>query len=92
MPSARFPIDGKVVFGAALLLHAVLVVSLPTGLLNPLFVEASQGHGQASDFFGIYQAGSNLNHGYSIYDSQDYLHEAPPVVPFYYFYRYLPPT
>ncbi|MFH1143323.1 MAG: glycosyltransferase 87 family protein, partial [Candidatus Eisenbacteria bacterium] len=47
---------------------------------------------QASDFFGIYQAGSNLNHGYSIYDSQDYLHEAPPVVPFYYFYRYLPPT
>ncbi|MBP6875217.1 MAG: DUF2029 domain-containing protein [Candidatus Eisenbacteria bacterium] len=82
----------RVVFAAALALHALFLVSLATGFLNPLFVEASQGYGQASDFHGIYQAGANLAHGYSIYDSPDYLHEAPQVVPSYYFYRYLPPT
>ena len=82
----------KAAFVAALVIHALFLLSLPTGFLNPLFVEASQGHGQASDFYGIYQAGANLLHGYSIYDSADYRHEAPQVVPFYYFYRYLPPT
>ncbi len=82
----------RVVLAAGLLLHALFLVSLPTGLLNSLFVEASQGHGQASDFFGIYQAGANLIHGHSIYDSADYRHEAPQAVPYYYFYRYLPPT
>ncbi len=78
--------------GVALLLHALFFVSLITGWLDPLFVEASQGFGQGSDFFGIYQAGANLLDGYSIYDSADYRNEAPQVVPVYYFYRYLPPT
>ena len=77
---------------AGFVLHALFLVALVTGILDPLFVEASQGYGQASDFFGIYQAGANLLRGYSIYDSADYLHEAPQTVPFYYFYRYLPPT
>ncbi|MBD3336486.1 MAG: DUF2029 domain-containing protein [Candidatus Eisenbacteria bacterium] len=77
---------------AGLLLHLAFIVSLVTGFLNPLFVEAVQGHGQASDLFGIYQAGANLLDGYSIYDSDDYLNEAPRAVPFFYFYRYLPPT
>jgi len=82
----------QLILAMGLLLHAVFIISLPTGFLNGLFVEASQGHGQASDLFGIYQAGANLIHGHSIYDSADYRHEAPQVVPYYYFYRYLPPT
>jgi len=91
MSSGRL-LAARAAFGASVLLHALFLLSVATGLLAPLFVEASQGHGQASDFFGIYQAGSNLVRGYSIYDSADYLHEAPQAVPFYYFYRYLPPT
>ncbi len=82
----------QAVLAVGLILHALFLASLPSGFLNGLFVEACQGHGQASDFFGIYQAGANLLHGYSIYDSPDYRHEAPQVVPFSYFYRYLPPT
>jgi len=87
-PSARL----GTLAAAALLLHLLFVVSLPTKWLHPLFVEAVEGHGQASDFFGIYQAGENLANGFSIYDSDDYRNEAPRVVPFFYFYRYLPPT
>lgn len=78
------------VIGAGL--HLIFALSLVTGLLNPLFVEACEGHGQASDFYGIYQAGANLLGGYSIYDHENYRQEAPQVVPFYYYYRYLPPT
>jgi hypothetical protein len=85
-------LGARVVLAIGLLLHALFLASLPTGFLNGLFVEASQGHGQASDLFGIYQAGANLIHGYSIYDSADYRHEAPQAVPYFYFYRYLPPT
>jgi hypothetical protein len=55
-------------------------------------VEANEGLRQASDFFGVYQGGSNLYHGHSIYDSEAYRHQAPLRVPFYYYYRYLPPT
>jgi len=86
------PRAARVWFAAALFLHLLFLVSLGTGWLDPLCVEASQGHGQASDFFGIYQAGANLIAGHSIYDSEDYRHEAPLAVPYYYFYRYLPPT
>jgi hypothetical protein len=82
----------KLAFALACIVQLVFIISLPTGFLNPLFVEAVEGHGQASDFFGIYQAGENLLGGYSIYDHWDYKNEAPQVVPFYYFYRYLPPT
>jgi hypothetical protein len=82
----------KAAFAAAVFIQLVFVASLPTGFLHPLFVEAVEGHGQASDFFGVFQAGSNLVGGHSIYDSDDYLNEAPRAVPFFYFYRYLPPT
>ncbi len=78
--------------GIGIAVHLIFAVSLPTGILNPLFVEAIEGHGQASDFYGIYQAGANLLGGYSVYDRADYRAEAPQVVPFYYYYRYLPPT
>lgn len=92
MSVAKLSPKVRLVFAAACVLQIIFVISLVTGFLNPLFVEAVEGHGQASDFFGIYQAGSNLLEGYSIYDHWDYENEAPQVVPFYYFYRYLPPT
>ncbi|MBU1700749.1 MAG: hypothetical protein KJ970_01705 [Candidatus Eisenbacteria bacterium] len=84
---------GAVIFvSLALCLHLLFFASLHFGFLNPLYIEANEGHGQASDFFGIYQAGANLSGGFSIYDSDDYRNEAPRVVPFFYYYRYLPPT
>jgi hypothetical protein len=81
-----------VALAAAVVLHLCFLTSLSTGFLNPLFVEANEGPRQAGDFFGIYQTGANLAHGYSIYDSDDYRAEAPRTVPYFYFYRYLPPT
>jgi len=80
------------IFLLACLIHCLFIVSWLTGWLDFLFVEAVRGHGQSADFFGIYQAGENLLRGHSIYDSYDYINEAPLVVPYYYFYRYLPPT
>ena len=82
----------KPIFFLSCFVHLLFIVSWLTGWLDFLFVEAIRGHGQAADFYGIYQAGENLLRGYSIYDSYDYINEAPLVVPFYYFYRYLPPT
>jgi hypothetical protein len=92
MGSPRLSPRIKLVFAAACLIQLVFILSLPLGFLNPLFVEAMETYGQGSDFFGIYQAGSNLLKGYSIYDYVNYRNEAPQVVPFYYFFRYLPPT
>jgi hypothetical protein len=88
----RLPGGAVAALAVAVVLHLCFLVSLSTGFLNPLFVEANEGLRQASDFFGIYQAGANLAHGYSIYDSDDYRAEAPRAVPYFYFYRYLPPT
>lgn len=86
------PRKGGIILLAGLLIHAVFLASLLGQFLNPLFVEAQQAHGQAGDYYGIYTAGSNLVHGYSIYDSEDYRNEAPRRVPYFYFYRYLPQT
>lgn len=88
----RSPRGAFTVLGVAIVLHLCFLVSLSTGFLNPLFVEANEEVRQAADFFGIYQAGANLAHGYSIYDSGDYRAEAPSAVPYFYYYRYLPPT
>jgi hypothetical protein len=77
---------------AGVLLHLVFIVSLRTQWLNPLFIETRHAYGQAGDFFGVYQAGDNLIHGWSIYDAADYRNEATRRVPYFYFYRYLPPT
>ena len=92
IPSIRRQRAARLALLAGALLHLLFLVSLPTGILNPLFVEANEGLKQASDFFGIYQAGANLVGGHSIYDSDGYRNEAPRRVPFFYFYRYLPPT
>jgi Glycosyltransferase family 87 len=82
----------RILFCFAILVHALFFYSWITGSLDFLFVEAVKSDGQAGDFYGIYQAGANLLGGHSIYDSYDYLNEAPLHVPYYYFYRYLPPT
>jgi hypothetical protein len=84
--------EGRWALGLGILVHALFIVSLGTQTLNPLFIEAERAFGQASDYFGIYQAGDNLTHGWSIYDSEDYRDEAQRRVPYFYFYRYLPPT
>ncbi|MBN1164014.1 MAG: hypothetical protein JXB45_05510 [Candidatus Krumholzibacteriota bacterium] len=82
----------RVVFAAAVLLHLFLVIALFTSWPGNLFIEASRGFGQAADFFGIYQAGANLLEGYGIYETDSPENAPHRVVPFFYFYRYLPPT
>jgi hypothetical protein len=77
---------------AAALAHLVLVYSLVFGFLNPLFFEASRSHGQAGDFFGIYQAGVNVREGRSMYARVELGDRFTLSVPYYYFYRYPPPT
>lgn len=77
---------------AAALLHLVFVLSLVFGFLNPLFFEATHTHGQAGDFFGIYQAGVNVCEGRSIYARLERGDQFTLSVPYYYFYRYAPPT
>jgi hypothetical protein len=83
---------GRWALAAGLILHLCFVVSLKTQWMTPLFIEARHAYGQAGDYFGIYQAGDNLVHGWSIYDAADYRNEAVRRVPYFYFYRYLPPT
>lgn len=77
---------------AAALVHLVFVHSLVFGFLNPLFFEASRSHGQAGDFFGIYQAGVNVREGRSMYARPETGEPFALSVPYYYFYRYPPPT
>ena len=84
--------EGRWALAVGLAAHLVFLVSLRTQTLNPLFIEAQRSYGQAADYFGIYQAGENLLAGNSIYDSEDYRNEADRSVPYFYFYRYLPPT
>lgn len=84
--------EGRAVLFAGLLIHAIFLASLSGNFLDPLFVEAENSPGQACDYFGIWQAGDNLIHGSSIYDSEEYRDEAERSVPYFYFYRYLPPT
>jgi nitrate reductase NapE component len=79
----------------AIAVHLVFALSLAQGFLVPLFFEAVHSGGQAGDFFGIYQAGVNFVEGRSIYargDGEAYGEAFTPVVPYYYFYRYPPPT
>lgn len=77
---------------AGIIVHLLFLISLKTQFLNPLYVEAEQVAGQAGDYYGIYTGGDNLVHGLSIYDAEDYRNEAHRRVPYFYFYRYLPPT
>jgi hypothetical protein len=83
---------GLTVLGLGAALHLLFLISLRTHWLDPIFLEAAAAYGQASDFFGIYQAGDNLDRGRSIYDWEGRPEGSPRRVPYFYHYRYLPPT
>ena len=51
----------------ALVIHLLFWVSLPTGLLDPVFNDSVHRIGKGGDFLQFYQAGSNLLRGRSIY-------------------------
>ena len=81
-----------VVLVIAVIVHALFLASLvsPTHFLNPLFPEGMHniGDGQGSDFFAFYQAGRYVLEGRDIY--QRPMDDPGRVVPYAYFYRYLP--
>ncbi len=79
-------------FAAALVIHILFIVTFLTDTSESLFPEAALGKGRAADFFGIYQGGVNLVNDHSIYcqDLPENLEHR--VVPYFYYYRYLPPV
>jgi len=84
--------NAKIVLAIAIVVHIVFIVSLvhPSHFLSPLFVEGAHniGDGPATDFFAFYQAGRYVIEGRDIY--QDPMSDPDRVVPYAYFYRYLP--
>lgn len=84
--------SAKALLVAGLLVQAVFMASLisPIHFLNPLFPEGAHniGEGQGSDFFAFYQAGRYILEGRDPYT--DPLEDPDTVVPYAYFYRYLP--
>jgi hypothetical protein len=83
---------GRAALLAGAVLHILFVASLFGQFLNPLFPEAQHSFGQAADYFGIYTAGEDLIHGRSVYSGFEDHSGALRKVPYFYFYRYLPPT
>ena len=79
-------------FAAALVIHIVFIFTFLRDTPESIFPEAGLGKGRAADFFGIYQGGVNLVNGHSIYcqDLPENLEHR--VVPYFYYYRYLPPV
>jgi hypothetical protein len=79
-------------FVAALLIHWLMLYSLPTGLLDPLFHDATRQPGKGLDFYSIYQAGYNVRHGMSAYYGvREHKFGAQyQVVPYFSGFRYLP--
>jgi hypothetical protein len=83
--------SARVLLGAAILFHLLLLVSWRTGTLNPLFFDATVTHGRRGwDFYALYQAGHNVLRGDSAYESDGKQIEV--VIPggAYTPYRYLP--
>jgi len=80
----------RTVLICAVVVHALFLGSLvhPSHFLNPLFPEGTHNLGQGSDFFAFYQAGRYVLEGRDIY--QRPMDDAARVVPYGYFYRYLP--
>ncbi len=74
----------------AITVHVAFCLSLYYHFLNPLFYITSHSKGQGGPFFGIYQAGINLQNGESIYANPNYRAPTEVTVPYYHFYRYLP--
>lgn len=84
--------DGRWALLVGILLHALFVGSLFGQYLNPLFAEAERSFGQAADYYGIYTAGEDLIQGRSVYSGFEDHSGAVRRVPYFYFFRYLPPT
>jgi hypothetical protein len=84
--------NAKIVLAIAIAIHILFIVSLvhPSHFLSPLFAEGAHniGNGPATDFFAFYQAGRYVIEGKNIY--QDPMKDPDRVVPYAYFYRYLP--
>ncbi len=82
----------RLTLALAIVVHGLFIASLvaPTHFLNPLFPEGTHniGRGQGSDFFAFYQAGAYVLEGRDIY--QRPMDDPDRVVPYAYFYRYLP--
>lgn len=74
------------ILAVGLVFHCLMLISLRAGFLNPLFNDAMHRSGQAADFFAVYQAGTNLQDGTSIYSTAP-VHQS---VPYFYPYRYHP--
>lgn len=83
---------GRVLLLLGIVVHVVFIASLvaPTHFLNPLFIEGTHNleEGQGSDFYAFYQAGRYVLDGEDIY--QRPMDDPDRVVPYAYFYRYLP--
>ncbi len=84
--------NALVLLAVAVAVHVVFIVSLvePGHFMNPLFVEGVHNleEGQGSDFYAFYQAGRYVLDGEDIY--QRPMDDPDRVVPYAYFYRYLP--
>lgn len=58
----------RVLLGIAVLVHGVMLLSWRTGILNPLYFDATVTHGRRGwDFYALYQAGHNVLTGHSAY-------------------------
>lgn len=75
----------KKILIAIIVIHFILVFLTISGNLNFLFNDASLRKGKASDFFAVYQAGSNILENKSIY-----LDTEGESTPYSYPFRYLP--
>lgn len=84
--------EGRAALLIGVAVHMLFISSLFGQFLNPLFAEARHAHGQAADSFGIYAAGEDLVHGRSIYGHRPGDEGITRRVPYFYFFRYLPPT
>lgn len=62
--------SSRALLGAAILIHLLMLVSWRTGMLNPLFFDATVTRGRRGwDFYALYQAGHNVLTGHSAYES-----------------------
>ena len=81
----------RVLLGAAIATHLLLLVSWRTGTLNPLFFDAVVTHGRRGwDFYALYQAGHNVLRGDSAYESDGSRIEVAIPEGTYTPFRYLP--
>ncbi len=71
-------------FAIGCLVHALFLLSLRFGWLNPLFNDCAHRFGAGDDFFSIYAAGAEALHGASIYHFGTHIGSVPYAYPFRY--------